>query len=124
MNEAINNIRREDYESEEAYLQEVTRITNHYKGMWMYTQDELMKSIDNSKTFYESDWNAYNEKTGYKISKDIEWRDTFAETEISLITGYTNIDSYRASFETNTITMVNNLVTAFGNWKTATDQAF
>ena len=117
MVEELNKLRAEDFATQEDYQAEVTRITEYYTGMRNYALDELNKAIDNSKDIYQSDWNEYNQKTGYKISKEADWRQAFKDTEYAMITGYEKIEDARSNFESNTNTMVGNLTKAFTNWE-------
>jgi hypothetical protein len=124
MIEAINALRAEDFATQEEYQAEVTRITEYYTGMRNYALDELNRAIENSKTIYQNDWLAYSEKTGYKISKEANWRQAFKDTEIAMITGYDTIEKSRSAFELNMTTMVDTLIGAFGQWATDVKETF
>lgn len=124
MIEAINALRAEDFVTQEEYQAEVTRITEYYTGMRNYALNELNKSLDNSKIIYETDWMSYSEKTGYKISKEIKWCDTFQETEYAMTTGYGNIEVARSAFEAATSKMVDNLTKAFTDWELDVKETF
>ena len=124
MVEAINSLRVEDFATQEEYQAEVTRITEYYTGMRNYALDELNKTIDNSKNIYQSDWNEYSQKIGYKISKEADWRDSFKETEYAMVTGYDTIEKSRSTFESNMTNMVTNLTKAFVNWEADVKETF
>jgi hypothetical protein len=102
----------------------VTRITEYYTGMRNYALDELNRAIENSKTIYQNDWLAYSEKTGYKISKEANWRQAFKDTELAMVTGFPNIESYRSAFDTNMTDMMDRLTKAFKDWEIDVKETF
>jgi len=80
MADAIAAIDKNAYESEEQYLRAVEEVRAYYTGLYEYHLKQMNGAIEDSAYIYQNDWLAYNEKTGYKISKEIEWRDNFNET--------------------------------------------
>ena len=113
MVDAINNIRREDFESEAAYMEEVNRVREYYTGLYKYYIDESNKALSNSATIYNEDWLAYSEKTGYKIVANQTWRDQFNETFLAQTNGYKTVEDAMVVFEQKTSTMCTNLAGAY-----------
>lgn len=113
MVDAINSIRREDFESEAAYMEEVNRVREYYTGLYKYYIDESNKALSNSATIYNEDWLAYSEKTGYKIVANQMWRDQFNETFLAQTNGYKTVEDAMVVFEQKTSTMCTNLSTAY-----------
>jgi hypothetical protein len=118
MMNAIQELRASDFESEEAYQAEVTRIIEYYTGMRGYYMDELDKALGNSKTVYEQDWSAYNKYTGYKISREGEWVTDFNQTTLSITTGFTTMQDAHAAFNTTTAGLLDAVAQAYSTWST------
>ena len=121
MAEAINNIRREDYATQEEYETEVARVTEHYTALQMGLREELLKALDNSKKIYESDWTQYSKSTGYKISSEELWKKSFADTEISILTGFETMEQYNQAFVISTSAMVDSVKGEYERWEGNTD---
>lgn len=117
MMEALSMLRAEDFASEEEYQNEVLRITEYYAGKRNYYVSEMDKALKNSAIIYEEDWQAYHEKTGYKISDDAEWRDEFQETEYSILTNFKTMDEANSAFTISTGTMVTTIIGDFVSMK-------
>ena len=124
MIEAINELRAEDFETQEAYQAEVTRITEYYTGMRNYALDELNKALDNSKYVYENDWKSYSGYQNQKLEADLNWRTQFSDTFIAQINGYADVKTARDTFESETKTMTSNLSLAFSDWEQDVKDAF
>ena len=118
MMNAIQELRASDFESEEAYQAEVTRIIEYYTGMRGYYMDELDKALGNSKKVYEQDWSAYNKYTGYKISREGEWVTDFSQTTLSITTGFTTMQDAHVAFNTATAGLLDAVSQAYSTWST------
>jgi hypothetical protein len=55
--------------------------------------EELNKVIDNNESLYETDWQNYSKYTGYKISADKDWIDSFAETTLGYLMNSESVQS-------------------------------
>lgn len=118
MMNAIQELRASDFESEEAYQAEVTRIIEYYTGMRGYYMDELDKALGDSKKVYEQDWSAYNKYTGYKISREGEWVADFSQTTLSITTGFTTMQDAHVAFNTATAGLLDAVSQAYSTWST------
>jgi hypothetical protein len=56
------------------------------------------KALDNNKILYRDDWQAYSNATGYKISADEDYIDSFDETVLSQITGFKTTEEAQNAF--------------------------
>ena len=121
---AINALRREDYESEEEYNAAVDAIKQEYSKRYGYYIDEMNKALKNSSTVYEEDWLTYKKYSGEKITEDGKWRTQFTDTFTAQTTGYKDAESARSTFETNVSNMCTNLSGAFNTWKEDVSEAF
>lgn len=122
--DAMRNIRSEDYASQEEYQQALKETTEYYQQMMTYRTGELSLAIGNAKTLYDEDWTDYSEKTGYKISKNQEWVDSFKEVYQGLDLKYTDIQSLTSSFTTNMNDLTKSMKTAYTNYQTTVGEVF
>lgn len=80
----------QDFESEEAYYEERKRIQEKYSAQLAHREEELNKAIANNAALYDEDWANYSEMTGYKMSADQDWVDSFSETTLGGLIGSTS----------------------------------
>lgn len=124
MADAIAAIDKNAYESEEQYLKAIEEARAYYTGLYEYHLKQMNGAIEDSAYVYQNDWLAYNEKTGYKISKEIKWRDNFNETIYAQTTGYTTAELALSSFVTNTDTLLDTLAGHYSDWQNDVNTAF
>ena len=86
MNEEIASLEISDFANLEEYNARVEEIQQKYLAQIERRESELDKAITNNQDLYEKDWKAYSEMTGYKISSDKEWIDSFKETTLGYLT--------------------------------------
>lgn len=113
---ALRELDKAKFASDEEYYAEVSRITEYYTGMNSYYLSEEEKAIKNNQETYQKDWTEYSKVTGYKISADEDYVDSFDETIYSQITGYQTIQEAQEAFAQATQIMVNDLKNAFASW--------
>lgn len=106
-------------EQRKARLEETYNFFNE-KYQWL--TDQLQIALGNSKRLYEEDWQTYSEITGYKISSNQDWVDSFNETTLSQITGYNTLADYQESFRQASETMLQNLISAYKTYQTDLDR--
>lgn len=87
MQEALANVRVEDFASQEEYYAELARIEAQYQEQMAAQEAELNKAIANNKELYDTDWKNYSEATGYKISKAEEFATKFSDTLLGSLIG-------------------------------------
>lgn len=85
MMEEIQALRIQDFDSYEAYSAEVQRIQDKYSAYLNNQQNELNKSVANNEELYNRDWQSYNATTGYKISANQDWADSYSETTLGAL---------------------------------------
>ena len=79
------------------------RIMDYYNGQMGYLSSQLQSAFGNNADIYNNDWTNYSNATGYKISENEKWIDSFNETTLSLLTGYETLSDYQnAFFESST----------------------
>jgi len=69
--------------------------------MYSHVVEQLRTMTGDSKVLYEEDWTNYSKTTGYKISKDAEWVDSFGETVAAQVSGLNSLDVAQQTFQTN-----------------------
>lgn len=108
-------------EEREAKMAEVQAFYQEQMG---YYCDELELALGNNKKLYDEDWTDYAQKTGYKISKDEEYVDSFQETDLAVLTGFNNMEDYQANFNTASESLLDESSDAFDTWQVNMDAAF
>jgi hypothetical protein len=86
MNEEIAALEISDFANLEEYNAKVEEIRQKYLEQIEVRETELNKALTNNQNLYEQDWKAYSSLTGYKISADKEWIDSFKETTLGYLT--------------------------------------
>ena len=90
-----------------------------YKTQYQYLGGELEKAGIDSKTLYQIDWQNYSEATGYKISANEEWIDSFDELTWAQLTGYDTMDQALNDFVSSTNILANDIENAYAQMETA-----
>ena len=103
-------------EERQAKMQEVQA---YYQEQMGYYYSELELVLGNNKVLYEDDWQKYSDMTGYKISSDEEYVDSFDETAYSILTGFQTMEDAQAAFNSASETMLDENLTAMDNWQTS-----
>lgn len=114
---ALRELDRTKFASDEEYYAEVNRLTEYYTGQRNFYLEELNKSLNNNAEVYTQDWTRYSVLTGYKISADEQYLDKFTETVYAQITGYESIAEAQVVFTEATGVMVQDLHEAFETWQ-------
>ena len=121
--DALSNIKREDFETQADYEAALKKTTDYYQTMINYRTEQLGLATTNAATLYDTDWQKYSEITGYKISKDNEWVQSFGQTQIAIVGNYKTISDYQDAFKTSSTQLINALTEAYGKWRDAVDDA-
>ena len=97
MSAKLQEIAEDDSLSYEEKMAKMQEVTDYYSERIDYYSKQLGIVIDNNKSLYENDWKEYSEKTGYKISKDEDYIDSWGETTIAVQTGAETQEEYIAN---------------------------
>lgn len=116
--EAVRAIYEDQTLTDEERRLRIQETQEHYQAMHQYVVTQLGYSLDNAKLLYEEDWSNYNILTGYKISKDEEWIDSFEETVYSQKTGLSDLSTAHEVFKTQISTTLSQLQTAYSTYRT------
>jgi hypothetical protein len=96
--DALANLRASDYASYEEYQAAVEQIRSDYTERVQALNSQLNKALGNNKKLYEEDWTTYSQMTGYKISDDEKYIDSFEETMYAQLTGFKTIQDAQNAF--------------------------
>ena len=88
---ALAEIYQDTTLTEEERNLSIEKTTEYYTERLNYVGEELNKAIDNNHTLYNQDWTNYSNATGYKISSNEKFKDSFNETVLGTI--YTGVNS-------------------------------
>ena len=99
---ALSNIDPNDAEGRQ-------RIYDYYMGQNNYLTSQLNTALGNNANIYNQDWMNYSNATGYKISDNEKWMDSFNETTLSMLTGYSSLGDYQNAFRDNSLLMYNSI---------------
>ena len=120
---ALRELDRTKFASDEEYYKKVNELTQYYTGQRNYYLDETNKGIENNQELVNNDWANYSATTGYKMSADEDYVDSFNETTYAQLAGYQSIEDAQVRFTKATEVMVKDLTSAFGTWEENMDKA-
>ena len=75
-------------------LQEIAAYYDQLKTSW---SGQMENALGNSKATYDF-WNDYSIQTGYGVSANEDWIDSFDETTLSLLTGFETLEDFSQMF--------------------------
>ncbi len=122
MKEKMAEIANDESLSIEERQAKMAEVQQYYQEQMGYYCSELELALGNNKQLYEDDWTKYSEATDYKIAKDSEYVDDFAETDLAILTGFTNMEGYQATFNEASANMLAENNQAFEDWQTAMEE--
>lgn len=108
----------------ENYEEEKQRVLEYYADQERFLIQQIEIAIGNSAEIYKVDWEKYAEKTGYKISANEDWVDSWEETVLAQLTGFDSLTDYYAAFEEATSKLVTELSSSYATWQTNIGAAF
>ena len=114
--EELANVNRADFENTEEYTAKLEEIkARYYEKMGFYTS-QMNTALGNQKDVYENDWTNYSEATGYKISSNEDFVDSWDETTLAVLTGFETIQDYAKTFYDSVDTTLGDMSDAFDQW--------
>ena len=121
--DAIAALNASDYASYEEYQAAVAQITADYSELINGYYDQLDGVLDNNQKLYNTEWTEYSAMTGYKISADEDYVDSFDETTLSLLTGFNDITTAENAWHEAVATALNDCTEAYYQWYQDTQTA-
>lgn len=109
--------------TQEEYEKGVAEITEKYKTLMKYKQQQMQNVLSNNRDLYMNDWKSYSEATGYKLSVDADYLDKWEETNYSIITGYETLEDAMSAWRDGVEQVTNDANEAYRIWYEQTNQA-
>lgn len=109
--------------TQEEYEKGVAEITEKYKTLMEYKQQQMQNVLSNNRDLYMNDWKSYSEATGYKLSIDADYLDKWEETNYSIITGYETLEDAMSAWRDGVEQVTNDANEAYRIWYEQTNQA-
>ena len=109
--------------TQEEYEKGVAEITEKYKTLMEYKQQQMQNVLSNNRDLYMNDWKSYSEATGYKLSADADYLDKWEETNYSIITGYGTLEDAMNAWRDGVEQVTNDANEAYRIWYEQTNQA-
>jgi TP901 family phage tail tape measure protein len=97
--ETLNQILEDDSLSLAEQQARIAEASDFYTQRLAYVNEQLGIAVGNNRTLYEEDWTKYSEVTGYKISADEDYVDTWGETTLAVLTGAHDQQGYYQSVQ-------------------------
>lgn len=123
MSSKLQEIAEDDSLSYEEKMAKMQEVTNYYSERIDYYSKQLGIVLDNNKSLYENDWKEYSEKTGYKISKDEDYIDSWGETTIAIQTGAETQEEYIANVKNSMQVACDDMQDALSDYQQAVRDA-
>lgn len=86
MSAKLQEIADDETLSQEERMERIEETREYYLERLAFYDEQLALSLDNNKSLYENEWLDYHEKTGYKISANKDYVDSWEETSIAILT--------------------------------------
>ena len=100
MGQKLEEIAENDALTYEEKKELIAETTEYYLERINFYSDQLGISFDNNSQLYEKDWQEYHDKTGYKISANEDYIDSWEETSLAIITNVNSQQEYLRILET------------------------
>lgn len=109
--------------TQEEYEKGVAEITEKYKTLMEYKQQQMQNVLNNNRDLYMNDWKSYSEATGYKLSADEDYLDKWEETNYAIITGYGTLEDAMDAWRDGVDQVTNDAIQAYKTWYEQTSEA-
>lgn len=118
--EAIQEIYQDQTLNDEERRLRIKETEEYYQEMYSFVVQQLRVVNADAAELYTLDWKRYSEMTGYKISLDSNWIDSFEETVVAQLTGYSTLAEAEQGFLTSSQLMLISLSGAYQTYQTTT----
>lgn len=118
--EAIQEIYQDQTLNDEERRLRIKETEEYYQEMYSFVVSQLRVVNADAAELYTQDWKRYSEMTGYKISLDGNWIDSFEETVVAQLTGYSTLAEAEQGFLTSSQGMLTSLSGAYQTYQTTT----
>lgn len=94
MSAKLQEIADDDALSYEEKQAKMAEVTDYYLHRINYFSEQLELVLENNNFLYENDWRNYSAKTGYKISANEDYVDSWEETTLAILTNVQDQSEY------------------------------
>ena len=92
-------------------------LIKYYVEQQNYLKQQISGTLDMSNQLYTQDWLNYSQMTGYKISEDNKWIDSFDETVYAQLTGFASIEEASQVFLSSLQSFVESADESYNTWE-------
>jgi TP901 family phage tail tape measure protein len=96
--DALASLAEEYQDDVEGFNKAAAELQAYYAEKNRYTSEQMGIVIENNKELYEDDVASYAAATGNKALADEEYISSFSDTQISMLTGYKNMEEYQDNY--------------------------
>ena len=114
--DALAELDASQFASYKEYQEAVARVQADYSELIEGYYQQIGKVLDNNRNLYQTEWTEYNIMTGYKISADEDYVDSFNETRLSILTGYSDIETAQDAWNQAVVAATNEAALAYEEW--------
>lgn len=86
MSAKLQEIADDETLSQEERMERIEETREYYLERLAFYDEQLALSLENNQSLYENEWLDYHEKTGYKISANKDYVDSWEETSLAILT--------------------------------------
>ena len=119
----IKEIMLDESLSMEERMAKVEETRDYYQKRLEYYSGQLGIVLDNNKELYENEWLEYSERTGYKISRNEDYVDSWQETSLGILTETENQAAYMERVEEAIGNATDRMAEAMENYQDRTSEA-
>ena len=94
MSAKLEEIANNDLLSYEDKMLRMDEVRSYYLERIHFYDSQLGISIENNKELYDNEWTEYSAKTGYKISANEDYVDSWEETTLAILTNVETQEDY------------------------------
>ena len=114
--DALAELDASQFASYEEYQEAVAKVQADYSELIEGYYQQIGNALDNNRNLYQTEWTEYNVMTGYKISADEDYIDSFNETRLSILTGYSDIETAQEAWNQAVNAATNEAALAYEEW--------
>lgn len=118
--EAIQEIYQDQTLNDEQRRLRIKETEEYYQEMYNFVVAQMRVVNADAAELYAQDWKRYSEMTGYKISLDSNWVDSFEETVVAQLTGYSSLAEAEQGFLSSSQQMLVGLSGAYATYQETT----
>ena len=122
---AIRAIYEDQTLSDEERRLRIKETQEYYSKMYSHVVNQLGIVNEDASRFYQEDWTNYAATSGYKISENQRWVDSFEETLVAKISGgFTTLEGLEENFKRNSEILLGQTQSIYENFQKGVNDVF